>query len=152
MSLSSYNSRRLFLFNHNHQCYYCGCVINPDTKYESDSACINLLVPVRFGGRRTPTNMVASCYTCCVVIKRDMDTRGMSIAQLRGILNRQRRDLGFAYNSVYAGGEPQAAPQEPQALTPPPQAAAHTNTIPEEEAEYQRLLAVMAELDREAKR
>jgi hypothetical protein len=149
MNTSHFNRRDQILFESGDQCYYCGCLVQGATRYQPDSACVIMHVPRKYGGNRQPANLRVACFVCATHVKKDLDTRHMSVEQVRAWINKERRRMGFAYNEVYAGLVPDAARPTPMrvALAEPHAAVpSHNNIVDEEELEAARLRSILAEI------
>src|SRR6516225_6300971 len=100
--LQHMQKRDRILYEANNQCYYCGCAIDNNTRFESNSACLNLFIPKRYGGTRAAHNLVASCYSCAAFCKKDLDTTSISLAAVRKYINLERKRQRLPYNKDFA--------------------------------------------------
>src|SRR6516225_5428605 len=95
--LQHMQKRNRILYQANNQCYYCGCAIDDNTKFEINSACLNMYIPKKYGGTKQSNNLVAACYACCALCKKDLDTRHISLAMVRKFVNLERKRQRLPY-------------------------------------------------------
>ena len=125
-------TKQQVIYASNHQCYYCGGLIDDTTQFKLNSACVNLYIPKSLGGTNARDNLVASCYACSAFIKKNLDVTKLSLAAVRKFVNLERKRMHLNYCQDYADyveehfvarSKPQAsltivAPAEPSGSLP----------------------------------
>jgi hypothetical protein len=60
-----------------------------------------MYIPKKYGGTKQSNNLVAACYACCALCKKDLDTRHISLAMVRKFVNLERKRQRLPYNKEF---------------------------------------------------